>query len=359
MTPMYFKGKLERRLANILLSMGLLVLFFLSSYVIWYRSIHRLFTDRLEISLKSVPNGETFRVSDLAVNSKGDIVVCDRDNSRVICFSAVGSFAMEIGHDGSPEGYAFLPSALVFDCRDSLYVACHEEILIFDPRFNFARKFKVDFARKTNIGFNEIIQDPSRFGFFTKSMAVDTNGDIYLVGYRLSGIVHKFTSHGRLVRSFGDAFNHPNYRIRKYYSGGRMQLEKDRMYLTHQVPYNVTVYDLDGTPIGRFLRPEIDFIPRFEVEGTRHTYRTSSRGIAICKVDSLVINQYSVLNEGMYIDVYDLSEGFAYRNIPLNAYLIGADRKGNIYYLESNTPGASIFRGRIVAEYRNYDKVKM
>ena len=361
MTPIYSSRSLNRRLVYMLFGVGLLGFYLISSYVIWHRSIHGLFEDRLEIPLNAVPEGQRFQISDLAVNSKGNIVVCDRESSRIIWFGTDGSFVKEIGSHGNAEAFTYLPSALAFDSRDSLYVACHEEVLIFDPRLNFARKFNIDFSQESEIGVYQIMQDnnSSRFGFFTKSMAVDCSGNIYLVGYHPLGIVHKFMSEGQWVMSFADAFNHPKYRIRRYYSGGKIELGKDRLYLTHQVPYNVTTFELDGTPIKRFLRPEIDFNPRFEVDGTRNTYKPSSRGMAIFTVDSLLINQFFVLNEGMHIDVYDFKSEFAYLDIPLNAYLLASDSFGNIYYVESNSSGASIFRGRLVDEYKNYDKSKM
>lgn len=361
MNPACFAGKLDRRLAYILLSVFLFAIFYSLSYVAWYRSIHRLFSDRLELSLDSAPNGEDFKVSDLAVNSQGDVVVCDRENSRVLCFLADGSFRMEIGRNRGDEEHIFLPSALAFDLKDSLYVACHDEVLIFDPRFNFARKLNFKFCKKPKTGVYEAIDRSTSSGyeFFTKSMAVNYRGDIYLVGYHPCGIVHKFTSQGRWMRSFGNRFEHPNYRIRRYYSGGKIQLEKDMLYLTHQAPYNLTVYDLDGTTIGRFLRPELDFDPRFEVQSTRNTYKSSSRALAILKVDSLLINQFYLTDKGMYIDVYDNKEGFAYHDIPIGAYLLASDRSGNIYYLESNSAGGSIFKGRLLDEYRKFDRSLM
>lgn len=290
--------------------------------------MHKMFRNVIEIAISDVPNGNRLEVSGLATNSKGEIFVCDRRNSWVFCFASDGSYLRQIGRRNQRSGDIVFPTALTIDSKDNLYILCSEEVLVYNSRYKRVMQFEID--------------------FHAHSISVDSLGNVYLVGYRQNSIVHKYSPKGDLLESFGVPFQHDALRVKEYYSGGKLCITGDRLYLNHRTPYQITVFDLHGNILAQIQRSEYKFQPRFKISENRQTFYRSSSGLSICFSNELILNSFYLLNEGIYLDIYDEDYNRVYQDIPLNAYLLGSDHQGNIYYMTRITRGNSIFRGRLI-----------
>ena len=285
------------------------------------------FFDVSEISFEGISRGEDLEVNDLAINSRGQIFICDKKNSLVICFASDGSYLRQIGRRDKYSGDIIHPVALAMGEDDKLYIACSKEILIYNSKGKKMRQFDLDISGPNSIG-------------------VDKWGNIYVTGYHKNGLIHKYDSEGRKLKTFGNLFEHDNQIVKRNYSGGKLNIIKDRIYMTSYTPYNVNIYELNGRLVAQRQRPELDFQPSFEVVGDNHIFRRSSRGLTICSVDGLVFHTFYLNGKGIYLDIYDGDNALIHRDIPLNVHILTSDQTGYVYYMTRQGPGASVFRGR-------------
>ena len=231
-----------------------------------------LVSEVIAISTESIPAGEFLRISDIAINSRNEIFVSDEKNSRLVCLSKDGVFLTELGRRNKHSGALNHPSALAIDKDNNLFVSCLGKLAIIDSTHNIINEFRISVT-----GESPAVNSPD-IGFRTRSIAVDSIGYIYIVGYGQNGVVHKHDQNGKLLKSFGETYRHDFPRVRRAYSGGYLVLARERLYLNYITPYRITVHDLDGTFVSQYKRADLDFSPRFEVTPTSSIYRPSSRG---------------------------------------------------------------------------------
>ncbi len=297
-------------------------------------SVDHMMTDVKEIPLSAVPGGEYLRVDRLVVNSRREIVFSDRRNSRLICLASDGTYLKEIGRRDKRTGEISYPTAMVFDARDNLYVVGARNVVVFDSDYEPKFRFQIEF-------FNSPVT----------SIGVDAFGNIYLVGYRVKEseskhVVHKFTSKGNWIASFGESFVHSDSGISEYYSGGKILIDGSRIVLSYTAFYDVSTFDLDGNIIDRFQRPDLGISPKFEitVPGRGYRFLRSSRSLSICSLGRFLVVQYYLLDKGKFLDICDIPSGSVKNDIRFNVYLLNTDKDGNMYYRLGTSN--SIFRGR-------------
>ena len=299
-------------------------------------SPHALFTDVMEISFNQVPNGERVEVADVAVDSEGEIFICDRKNSWVFCFAPDGSYLRHIGRRDERSGDIIFPHSLAIDKEDNLYIGCWKEVLVFNSEGERIQQFSTSFR-------------------WPESIAVDSTGYVYLVGVEnaKNGVIHKYNPEGKWLKSFGNVFEHKNFHIRRQYSGGQLTLARDRLYMTYRTPYDITVYSIEGFPTTQFQRPELDFQPNFKIKGNTRYFGDSARGLTVCIVSDMILNTFVIPGKGIYLDVFndkkELLLNPIHKDIPLGVHILATDQEGNIYY-GTKRRGASIFRGRMISQ---------
>ena len=297
-------------------------------------SVNHMMTDVKEIPLSAIPGGEYLSADGLVVNSRGEIVFSDRRNSRLIHLAADGTYLNEIGRRDKRTGEISNPTAMVFDTRDNLYVVGARNVVVFDSNFELKFRFNIEF-----------------FSSSVTSIGVDAFGSIYLVGQRFKDcdskhVIHKFTSNGKWMASFGKSFVHSDSRISEFYSGGKILIDRDLIVLSYSASYDVSIFDLNGRIIDRYQRRELDISPKFDIRapGREYIFHRSSRSLSICKIGRHIVVQYYLLGKGKFLDIYDIPICSVDSDIPFNVNLLNADRDGNIYY--SVGTRNSIFRGR-------------
>lgn len=289
---------------------------------------HRLFSDIKEITLEKVPY--PFEVSGIAVNSIGEIFCWDIKNSRVLCFGPDGSFLRQIGRRDRYSGEFRYPRDLVIGQNDDLYIACSDSVYIFSSNGRRKDAFEV------NINI--------------QSIAIDPKGYVYLSGYKPDGVVHKYSPKGKLLKSFGEIFEHDDARIQRMYSGGALTVVEDRLFLTHITPYKIVAFDFGGRVINQIQRPELNFRPNFKITNKGYQFRMTSQGRDIQYWNNKIINAFHILDKGTLLDFYDIEGNIIIQDIPFNAQLLSADQDGSFFYRVGSNSEMSFFRGRLIVQ---------
>lgn len=132
---------------------------------------------------------------DVAVNSKGDIIVGDMGAAKVFMFDAEGNLLLQFGKKGDKEGQFKLLTSVTVGCNDEILVADHR-IQIFDKNGKFLRQV-------VNTGKGQY-----------EGITVDPNGLILATKTdRGKGVVQVFNSSGNFqfaIDSFDDKLMRPS-----------------------------------------------------------------------------------------------------------------------------------------------------
>jgi len=135
------------------------------------------------------------RISQVAVDSAGYIHVLRRGDPPVLVFTSGGAFVRAYG-----EGAIFDSHGISIDARDRVWVVDRDahEVVVFDmngkPVLKLGERHQPCWAEPFN--------HPTR-------AAVAADGEIYVADGYGNARVHRFSSHGRLLASFGEVGHGP------------------------------------------------------------------------------------------------------------------------------------------------------
>ena len=88
-------------------------------------------------------NGQFNGPSGITINSKGNIIICDQDNHKIQIFSAERKFVSTFGSYGNENGQFNSPDGICIDLNDNIYICDYgnNRIQIFDPEGKFLLTF--------------------------------------------------------------------------------------------------------------------------------------------------------------------------------------------------------------------------
>ena len=135
------------------------------------------------------------RISQVAVDSEGCIHVLRRGDPPVLVFTSGGAFVRAYG-----EGAIFDSHGISIDAQDRVWVVDRDahEVIVFD----MSGKPVLKLGERHQPRWAEPFNHPTR-----AAMAAD--GEIYVADGYGNARVHRFSSHGRLLASFGEVGHGP------------------------------------------------------------------------------------------------------------------------------------------------------
>jgi len=126
----------------------------------------------------------------IAVDSAGNVYVCDRLNDRVQKFSSSGRFLAQIRSTGADQFASFSSFGIAVDSKDNLYIAGGHWLVKASPKGKALRKWRMEFP-KQGIATSVV-----------EGVAVDAKGMIYVLD-RIGAKVLRLDKNGNLVSFWG------------------------------------------------------------------------------------------------------------------------------------------------------------
>jgi len=200
----------------------------------------------------------------VTTNSKREIIVCDYSNHRIQIFDSQGKFISKFGTNGSGDGQFSNPYGICVDASDNIYV-CDEgnnQIQIFDPKGKFISKFG-----SYGSGNGQLY---SPYG-----IAVNSKGEIIVLELNNSRI-QVFNSKGQHISIFGNGQFSAPYAICVDLS--------DNILVCDYNNHRVQIFD-----------PKGNYITQFGVNypsGIAINYNLKSQNIFICELDNSRVSVY-------------------------------------------------------------------
>ena len=279
------------------------------------------------------------RAADIALDSHGNVYICDDISAEVKKFDKNRKYIKTIGSGkGRGPGEFITPRRIQLDENDNLFVLDFElrRLTQFDRNGNFLR----------TLPFNKM--KPGEFAI--------RNGLVYVLGFRLYKtppiqIIDLNT--GQMIGAFGDRTADSLLVARVGSTGSLTFKNKEIIYYADYYPYRISSFSADGNPLFSFSRHAPFIKPPKQIPSQRRpgTFYVRGqggiRGIGILNPNYLMVLIDKLDGEeqkhNLFVDIFDQS-GTWLLTIPLAKYFniswtrhIIADKKGNVY-LTSDDP---------------------
>jgi len=301
--------------------------------------------------LEGDENKMFYRISDVKVDSKGNIYVLERGNKRVQKFDKNGNYLMTIGKTGEGPGEFTNPI--------ELFVSNELFIYVLDDRTMRVSKFSQsgDFINSFRPKHRPI------------DFIVDSNGNIIVLENGHSDFkFFKYDETGKLIQTFGKIIKGNNIFETAIFNKGCVAIDEyDNIYMSYTQPYKIEKYDSNGKLAAIYCR-ELPFKiiePETNIEDQSNNIRavrfnlytrlTADIVVNNNKIFHLITDGKSLLTEGRYIDIFDFNGAYLQKiNLPNPARKFYVDSFGNFYFaveisqvIKSNNNDNSIFVPKI------------
>ncbi len=294
----------------------------------------------LEIGvLEGDKNKMFYKISDIKVDSEGNIYVLERGNKRVQKFDNKGNFILTIGAEGQGPGEFKHPIAL-FVTRDYyIYVLDSENLRVskFNPNGIFVSSFKpknkpIDFVVDSK--HNIIILEDG-----------DPNFKLF-----------KYNSKGSLISSFGEIVAGKNIFETAILNQGCISIDdNDNVYISYLQPYKIQKYNAKDNLVAEYsrklpyeiIKPMTNVEDRGDVKAVQfnvHTRLTADIDVKGDRIYHLITSGNNLFMEGRYVDIFD-SSGIYLQKIELKhlSRKFCVDRLSNFYFIVESSGFKSHF----------------
>jgi len=268
------------------------------------------------------------RLLSMAVDSKLNIYILDRQNQRILKFDRDGDFIWETGQKGQGPGEFQFPSNVVLTPSESIAVRDGSLIHFFSNDGIFQKTVKL----KGRFMGLKILPD----GRFLMTRTV--SGEL--------GVAAEYHSmDGQFLRKFPDEYRYgPKLSGGAAYYGGEFEIFDNKLYLSLPGTYEIREYDLEGKILRKIRRdfkikpPNIIFEERgwltgpSDVSGPCFFYQGKMlvnllNIVEIFTEDKLEITKYIDFfnDKGQFLGTYQLPE---------NQTLGAVDSEGHFYFIQ-------------------------
>jgi len=297
--------------------------------------------------LEGDENKMFYRISDVKVDSRGNIYVLERGNKRVQKFDKNGNYLMTIGKEGEGPGEFTNPIELFVTNDLFIYVLDDRNMRVskFSHSGNFLNSFRpkhrpIDFIVDSNKNTIVLENGHPDFKFF------------------------KYDEKGNIIQSFGEIIKGNNIFETAIFNKGCVSIDEyDCIYMSYTQPYKIEKYDSNGKLTAIYSRelpykivePETNIEDQSKnIRAVRFNFYTRLAADIVVKNEKifhLITDGKSILTEGRYIDIFDFNGVYLQKidlKNPIRKFCL--DSFGNFYFaveisqvIKSNNNDNSIF----------------
>jgi DNA-binding beta-propeller fold protein YncE len=199
-----------------------------------------------EIRYKFVPQdykADLANVSDVAVDSKGNLFVMIRGETPILVFDPEGRFQYGFG-----KGLFGNPHGLHIDTEDNLFCVDAKEHVVM--KFSAAGELRMTLGNKgvpsdsgcVKGNFKSVKRGAGPFYCPTKVTTSNT-GDIFVTDGYGNARVHRFSSNGTLIKSWGEPGSKPG---EFHLPHGIAVDENNKVYVADRENERIQIFDVDG-----------------------------------------------------------------------------------------------------------------
>jgi len=218
-----------------------------------------------ELSIGVLEGDEAYVIgkpADVAVDSRGQILVLDRGYCHVQKYDKEGRYVQSIGRKGEGPGEFYLPTAMTTDDFDNVYIAGDNKVSVFDESGRHIDTFGMSYPEGV-----------------VRSIRVDANADLFVSCLDIydQKVIHKFNQAHEPAGSFCDSYaagSEIDVRIEAVYGGGSLDLDaQGHVFYTQMTPYEIREFRPDGAHLMTVIRQN-DFIepPKVEMKNGQISY---------------------------------------------------------------------------------------
>lgn len=193
--------------------------------------------------LDGIPEERFTSIADVAVDGACNIYILNGESRSITKFDSTGVFRSVISVKTDTDGESSIPAVLAVDRYGSLYVGrTDREIAIFSSEGAYRGSFELDFKSGA-----------------LKSIEFDSSGNMYVsvLDIMEQTMIHKYSPQGELVRSFCDSYAKGldiDVRVESVFASGDIDIsDKDMIYYSQSVPYEIRAYTESGELLMRIL----------------------------------------------------------------------------------------------------------
>ena len=264
----------------------------------------------------------------LALDREGNLYIVDGGNQRILKYGRDGQFVLQWGSYGAGNGQFIIPEienyksgAIAIDEQENVYVADTGNARV--QKFDRSGKFLLKWGGTGN-GPGQLRRP--------LGVAVDSQGNVYVVDDRPKSRVEKFDHNGKFLRQWGTRGS-----TDPFYAASAIVIDRqDFVYVTNLGSGSLQIFDHDGGIIAnwslncgdeRYVAPL-----GVTLDSKGNSYVTDSVANRICKFGS----------NGRFLTQWDSlgADGTQFSR----PYGIAVDAQGNIYVADSNNDRVLKFR---------------
>lgn len=252
------------------------------------------------------PNKEFYHPGVVKADNEGNIYVSESLDCLIKKFDNQGNYLFSIGGKGQGPGEIGISFNFTIDEQNIIHVfdRVNHRITRFDSDGRFLTSYRIE------------EQLPPAY-----PNLIFVNNKYYVSYYdrQKEQVIHVFSDEGKYIKSFGQALHIEKPLSPGFYetlldvSGGRLRFSDNRIYFSRYNPYEIHVYDLNGTLLKMIFRKN-SFMPPYSIRlleggGISYTVQISSHLIGIWQ--EYIINYVRIPPNmdkwiGGILDVYDL-----------------------------------------------------
>jgi sugar lactone lactonase YvrE len=149
-------------------------------------------------------NGEFCGPQGIATDESENVYVADSSNHRIQKFTSDGDYIAKWGSEGSGDTEFQYPEGIAVDTIGNVYVVDAKNVRIqkFTSDGQYITKWGSAGSEDGQFGTGEEIPDPHEFAHLPQGIAVDGNGNVYVVDTG-NNRIQKFTSDGLFITKWG------------------------------------------------------------------------------------------------------------------------------------------------------------